>query len=293
LTLFQYQTCPFCCKVRALLDFLGVSYDVVEVNSITRTQMKWSKSYKKVPILVVQTPQGEVLQLNDSSMIVSALYSYLLNGRGGTTVTAPEDDKQNSLLRIAKFYPTVNYNDDYGKAQVDILNKYFLMMEGDMPGKTKTEIVEERKWRKWADDVYVHLLSPNIYRTYSEALESFQYFDKVGEWDKNFTDWERKVIIYLGASAMWIIGKRLKKKHHLRNDVRQSLFDESDFWLANIKKKGGRFMGGDNPNLSDLAVYGILTSIEGCQAFKDLVSHSQPMEKWYLGVRAHLSSNLS
>ena len=53
ITLFQYQTCPFCCKARAFLDYFGLSYDVVEVNSVMRTQVKWSK-YKKVPIVVVE-----------------------------------------------------------------------------------------------------------------------------------------------------------------------------------------------------------------------------------------------
>ena len=75
LTLYQYATCPFCCKARAFLNYMGLSYDIVEVNSVMRTQVKWSK-YKKVPILVAETPSGEVLQLNDSSMIVSAIFSY-------------------------------------------------------------------------------------------------------------------------------------------------------------------------------------------------------------------------
>lgn len=47
LTLYQYQSCPFCCKVRAYLDFKGLSYDVVEVNSVSRKELNWSK-YKKV-----------------------------------------------------------------------------------------------------------------------------------------------------------------------------------------------------------------------------------------------------
>ena len=53
ITLYQYQTCPFCCKARAFLDYFGLCYDVVEVNSVMRTQVKWSK-YKKVPIVVVE-----------------------------------------------------------------------------------------------------------------------------------------------------------------------------------------------------------------------------------------------
>ena len=57
LSLYQYQTCPFCTKVRTYLDYKGISYDVVEVNSVKRKEMKWSK-YKKVPVLLIQD-QGE------------------------------------------------------------------------------------------------------------------------------------------------------------------------------------------------------------------------------------------
>ncbi|KAL3283747.1 hypothetical protein HHI36_017916 [Cryptolaemus montrouzieri] len=46
LTLFQYQTCPFCCKVRAFLDYYGISYDVIEVDPVLRQSIKWSP-YKK------------------------------------------------------------------------------------------------------------------------------------------------------------------------------------------------------------------------------------------------------
>lgn len=70
----------------------------------------------------------------------------------------------------------------------------------------------ERKWRQWADKEFVHILSPNIYRTYDEALQAFNYFSKVGEWEKNFSTFERYTVIYVGATAMYFIGKRLKKK---------------------------------------------------------------------------------
>ena len=71
---------------------------------------------------------------------------------------------------------------------------------------------KEREWRKWADNTLVHILSPNIYRTYDEALQAFNYFSEVGEWEKNFSQYERLFVIYVGATAMYLIGKRLKKR---------------------------------------------------------------------------------
>ena len=57
LTLFQYPTCPFCCKVRAFLDYYGFSYKVVEVNPVLRQQIKWT-DYKKVPIVLANIEDG-------------------------------------------------------------------------------------------------------------------------------------------------------------------------------------------------------------------------------------------
>lgn len=38
---------------------------------------------------------------------------------------------------------------------------------------------DERKWRKWVDDVFVHVLSPNVYRTPTEAFQAFTWFSEV------------------------------------------------------------------------------------------------------------------
>ena len=49
--LYQYQTCPFCCKTRAFLDYYGINYEIVEVNPLFRREIKFSK-YRKVPFIV-------------------------------------------------------------------------------------------------------------------------------------------------------------------------------------------------------------------------------------------------
>jgi len=254
ITLFQYQTCPFCCKARVFLDYFGFSYDVIEVNSVLRTQVKWSK-YKKVPIVVVQYGD-KVIQVNDSSVIVSALYSLLV------------DAGDTKLEEVMDCYPTIKYMDE-GVEKAEIQNKYFLMFNETKVARTKEDIVEERRWRRWVDDNLVHALSPNVYRTPGEALAAFQWFSEVGGWEEQFSAWERYLVIYLGATVMWLLGKRLKKRHNLKDDVRQSLYDQCNHWLKSISKKGTPFMGGEQPNLSDLAVFGVLTAVEGCEAFRD------------------------
>lgn len=67
---------------------------------------------------------------------------------------------------------------------------------------------EEMKWRQWADDWLVHLISPNVYRTPTEALASFDYIVREGK----FGAVEATMAKYVGAAAMYLISKRLKSR---------------------------------------------------------------------------------
>lgn len=283
LTLFQYQTCPFCCKVRVFLDYYGISYDVVEVDPVLRKEIGWS-SYKKVPILLTKVEEG-YQPLNDSTMIVSLLASHL-------------HDPSHKVEELADYYPSIGMHDEQGNFKYETINKYFLMFNKQLPkDRSMNDITEERTWRKWADEVFVHTLSPNVYRTLDESYRTFNWFSDVGKWEEYFPTWERLLIVNVGALAMWLIGKRLKKRHRLKDDVRQSLYDEANYWLRAIRARGTMFMGGDKPNLSDLAVYGILKSIEGCDAFQDLLNNTK-IGNWYTAMREQVethsgSTNLS
>lgn len=97
-------------------------------------------------------------------------------------------------------------------------------------------------------------------------------------------------MINVGATAMWLISKRLKKRHNLKDDVRKSFYDEINVWLDEIKARGDNFMGGANPDLSDLAVYGVLKSIEGCEAFKDAIEYTN-LGSWFYAVKEKVDSH--
>ncbi|XP_015371781.1 PREDICTED: prostaglandin E synthase 2 [Diuraphis noxia] len=267
--LFQYPTCPFCCKVRAFLDYVKVPYDIVEVDPMLKQQISWS-DYKKVPILLVKSSNG-YQPLTDSTMIISALATYF-------------KDKTFNIEDIANFYPSISYIDVDGKRKIDIMNKYFIMNEDESERLKRLDFDNERQWRKWSDDTLVHTLSPNAYRTLSEAIDSFKWFSIAGEWEKNFPFWETSLMIYGGAFMMWLISKKLKKKYMLKDNVRQSLYDECNTWVKAVEKNGGTFMGGNKPNLADLAVYGTLSSIEGCMAFKDLQENTK-INVWFSNMK--------
>ncbi|XP_064231691.1 prostaglandin E synthase 2 isoform X1 [Aotus nancymaae] len=265
LTLYQYKTCPFCSKVRAFLDFHALPYQVVEVNPVRRAEIKFS-SYRKVPILVAQVGENSQ-QLNDSSVIISALKTYLVSGQ--------------PLEEIITYYPAMKAVNDQGKEVTEFGNKYWLMLdekEAQQVYGGKEARTEEMKWRQWADDWLVHLISPNVYRTPTEALASFDYIVREGK----FGAVEGAVAKYVGAAAMYLISKRLKSRHHLQDNVREDLYEAANKWVAAVGKDRP-FMGGQRPNLADLAVYGVLRVMEGLDAFDDLMQHTR-IQPWYLRV---------
>jgi microsomal prostaglandin-E synthase 2 len=51
ITLYQFQACPFCSKVRALLTFIKKPYEIVEVTPRSMKELEGITDHKKVPVL--------------------------------------------------------------------------------------------------------------------------------------------------------------------------------------------------------------------------------------------------
>ncbi|KAE9609442.1 hypothetical protein Lal_00020394 [Lupinus albus] len=151
----------------------------------------------------------------------------------------------------------------------DIINKLVIKIRPDYDLNAD----EEKKWREWVDNHLVHVLSPNIYRTVAEALESFEYITTQG----NFSLYERLVAKYGGAAAMYFVSKKLKKRHNI-TDERAALYGAAEQWVDALN--GRKFLGGLNPNLADLAVFGVLRPIRHLKSGRDMVEHTR-IGKWF------------
>ncbi|XP_038886379.1 prostaglandin E synthase 2-like [Benincasa hispida] len=152
----------------------------------------------------------------------------------------------------------------------DIIHKLYQRIH---PENSSSNSEEERKWLGWVDNHLVHVLSPNIYRNYKEALESFNYITTHG----NFSFAQRIIAKYGGATAMYFVSKKLKERHNI-TDERKALYGAAETWVNALK--GREFLGGANPNLADLAVFGVLRPIRHLQSGKDMVEHTRVGE-WY------------
>jgi len=151
---------------------------------------------------------------------------------------------------------------------------------------------DEDKWFSWVDDHLVHVLPVNIYRTPKEALQSFEYITN----QSNFTSWQKFSIQYGGALAMFFIAKRSKKKYNLGDDPREELVNAVEIW-TNEGLAGKEFHSGkEEPDTADLAVFGVLRSIDGhYQTWHDLkkadFSNNDQFWHWFGKMKTKVESN--
>lgn len=170
------------------LSFLHpqIPYTVVEVNPLTKAELKWS-DYKKVPVAVI-----DGVQYNDSSAIISRLAA-CFERPAAAAAARPAPGFFASLFGGAgerEAAPAAPAGDD------------------------------EAKWRRWVDDRFVRVVTCNIYRSASEAWQTFDYITEHG----NFGRVQRELARVVGAGMMWAISGKLRKKYAVDADVRSELY---------------------------------------------------------------------
>lgn len=261
ITLYQYQNCPFCSKVRSFLNAYDVPFEIVEVHPFSRKEISFSE-YKKVPLVTIEQ-DGVVHQINDSSVIISAMASYMI-------------DDTRPLADIVKNFAEVTETKLDGKEVKVIPNKNYLFIDEHLLTPVKERALKkETKWREWTDSYFIHLISPNLYRSLGESYNACSYHISLGQLNGT---WAGVVGKYFGPFGMWMIGKAVKKKYNVSSDVRQDLYAACQRITMGLGTK--KFLGGDEPNLADISLYGIMSIMENQQVFADLEKNTKVM-KWY------------
>jgi len=135
--LYQYAICPFCNRVKALLDYVGVEYGTTEVNPLTKAEIKpWKEKYSKVPIATVTGPtKGEHTPMFGSDVIVDDLL------KEPVIQSKLEERWKGSQMTLETFQNGPNV----------------------------------KKWTSFAVDDLASLLYPNMCRTWSDSYRAFDY----------------------------------------------------------------------------------------------------------------------
>ncbi|PFH36028.1 prostaglandin-E synthase [Besnoitia besnoiti] len=269
--LFQFESCPFCRKVRACLDFLRVPYTIVEVEPLIKNELK-PFGYKKVPLLVLarQEPSAE----DAPSVLSSADAAKLLARYAEEDALKPAAARR--LLALADSKAIVHA----------LLEKRRLEAQRGNGRGACTQIVDhaadakrrlrEVEWIVWTDQVLVQLIVMNVYRTMQESLETFSYLLT----HPSFSTFQKMAGRWSGSVVMRLVAGQRKKRYAV-DDVRAALYAAVDDFRKSFEETShpSPFFGGDAPNELDLAVFGILNSTEGCAVERDL-EHSSIVPWW-------------
>jgi microsomal prostaglandin-E synthase 2 len=247
-TVYQFESCPFCRKARAVLDLARVPYNVVEVNPLTKSETKsFASDYKKVPIVIVDDGKRS-FQIRDSKIIIK------------------------SILKAGK----VPIGDS---SRTGLPDSASLNAETVLDTKVYEGMTIEDAWIKWVESYLLQLVVVNIYGTLDESRETFDYLLT----HRDFGWFMRSASYWLGSIVMHQVARsRLKKFTDIQGKHKQVFFDA----CADLGRKAGTaggFIGGTKPNAADLNAYGVIRSLEGTRTLRDAIAGGagEEFKVWY------------
>ena len=226
--LYQYRICPFCNRVKAYLDFLKIPYEAIEVNPLTKSEIKFSKEYKKVPIaLLAGNDDLSTQTIADSKLIIDYITDNFVKGNPSINPSfiASDSDYWNewSEKKLAVLlYPNITrsfeesfecFNYSENVEQWNVLERKAVhwvgavaMLGANGKIKKKYNIVDEREdlfkiLTEWTDAVgdkpFLHgdsvtlpdLLVYGVLR----SIESFRTFNDIMAKNSELSAWYQRV----------------------------------------------------------------------------------------------------
>lgn len=178
----------------------------------------------------------------------------------------------------------------------------------------KQRLLEE-SWRAWARERLVRIATVNINRHWRESVQSYSYLDTID----TIPMINKLCLKVVAGPLMYVIAQTVTKKKLMKAghfdptqlDERETLYREVQGWLDNgikqqqtppvilrkdspatatitdgvpspsalTNKSGRKFHGGDKPDLADLDIYGIISSIRVLPVYDDLKANTN-VDEW-------------
>lgn len=255
ITVYIYTPCPFCNKLMAFLDFAKLPYKAVEVGG------GW-------PVCVI--PQSDPDSNPQPPITVT---------RFRPRPSAQVDPLRKKEIAFSEYkkVPIAVVDGEQLNDSSEIITRLRTRLGPEQAARLAAPSSEEERWRAWVDDDLVHVMTSNIYRTWGESLQAFDYLLTAG----NFGFFQKHTARYTGAAAMYVLFKfKLNKKYGI-TEPRPQLYASVERWVRE-GLDGRDFNGGSKPNLADLAVFGVLRAIENGEypTFADVMANTS-IRAWY------------
>jgi len=241
-TLYQYKICPFCNKAKALLSYAGLKYETVEVNPLTKAELKQLPGdYRKVPIAKINDEQ-----INGSDEIMqSLLQNKFVTHKLEEKWSSSSETKASDTMTIERF----------------------------------TSKGETNKWTTFANDDLAPIVYPNICRSLTESHAAFGYVDNVASFSASQRFWIRNVgalAMYFAASKIKAKRNITDEREALHNAL--SRWEEEGLHSGTHKFSSGL----SHPSMGDIAMFGTLISVQGLETHVDaVVNRGGVIHGWY------------
>ncbi|KAF4668123.1 Prostaglandin E synthase 2 [Perkinsus olseni] len=264
ISLYQYESCPFCRKVRGVLDYHRLPYKLVEVHPLTKAETKsFAPDYKKVPLVTFEC-NGRMVQMRNSSDIVAAV--------AGAMGTVGQPSEGMDIVKAP--IPTPLTKSMTGPEAV-VPAKKESTAEGEERAPGDANLSIEEQWVLWADQCLVQLIVINIYRNLRESMETFDYLLT----HKEFGYVSKMAVYWSGTFVMMMVSGARRKKYHVpKGEERQALYEAVDMMVGQMGENS--FLGGKSPCKADFNVYGVLRSVEGFTTER-LLWENTKIKGWY------------
>mmetsp|Transcript_36963 Transcript_36963/g.54070 ORF Transcript_36963/g.54070 Transcript_36963/m.54070 type:complete len:291 (+) Transcript_36963:58-930(+) len=253
LKLYQYAICPFCHKAKALLSYASVPHEIVEVNPLNKAELKTLADQSVKKVPIA------VLEQKDGR-------SVQINGSNDIIEALLEDPKVMNTLQ----------------------NKWAgteMTMEAFQQGENV-----ERWWYRYADDDLAALLYPNVCRTLSDSRKAFAYVKDV----EHFSAMQKFLVANIGSLAMYFAASKIKSKRNIK-DEQKALQTTLDLFENEALAQGQHLFASQNsvPDMGDIAVYGVLSSVKGLPVHDYVLQQSRESDvlmDWYARMEEEVHS---
>ena len=257
--LYQYNCCPFCGKVKAVLDYYNIPYSLIEVSPMTKAQLPDHNKFlhdRNVPILLAARAQTGPNQYHidqkvtyKSSVIITTVLEYLcVNGlmpqseferSKSTIIDAWQDWMDNNL--VPHLYAAI----DHDSYSVSYINKLF----NDGKNKEGEENSTDLMFR---------------------YLKEFKKFETMA-----VTTFP---IQQISAQLFHNQAKQIRHKFGIPNGYDIDHLRETLAEWHEVTKMS--FHGGSKPDLADLICFGILRTFNNIPLVMQLVEETG-LQEWY------------
>ena len=288
LYLYQYNVCPFCNKVKTVLDYYNIPYSLIEVSPISKKQLPNSVHFlhdRTVPVLLT-AKANEGLHISShkvlyqSNVIIKNLLQYFVTH---TIIEQSEYQRQNSDIVNA----WIEWMDNTLIPHIYAFivaenNKIGNENENDESGdsKARKRSGQSLKDRMLNSEIEDTRDKDEILYSMFDYLHDFKKFRSVGLTSKPI---QSLCVMLFKNQASSICYKYGIEK----GQEKKALINVLDEWYNVVKIT---FHGGTKPDLADLNGYAVFNTFENLDIIKDVLKESGLME-WYQTVDQLVGKN--